>query len=144
MKKNSKKKKKQNKRKLINKSDTVVLKKDNPIKKIFSYYLISRICLVILLFLAEFIISNSDYSEYDDVLLLFDNLHYLNIAKNGYVSEFLYAFFPLTPLLIRYLSKVGYILLNQVLVFASAYFLYLIGRDVFEKDNPYYPASEIH
>lgn len=139
-------KKKSNKKKKKNSSNTdyrlkkVDIKKENPSKKIFTYYLVTRILLVIVIFFAEFIISNTHNSEYDDVLILFDNIHYLNIAKYGYATEYLYAFFPLTPLLIRYLGKVGFILLNQVLVFATSYLLYLIAKDVFKKDNPFYPA----
>lgn len=34
----------------------------------------------------------------------FDGVHYLRIAQNGYNAEFSQAFFPLSPLLIRYLN----------------------------------------
>jgi len=138
-----KKKKKGNKGNVSNNKQNVKRRKEEnvaPSKKLFIYYLITRICLVAIMFLAEFIISNTDNSEYNDVMILFDNIHYLNIAKYGYAIEYLYAFFPLTPLLIRYLGKVGFILLNQVLVFGSSYLLYLIAKEVFKKENPFYPA----
>lgn len=35
----------------------------------------------------------------------FDGVHYLTIAKSGYMAQFTQAFFPLFPLLIRYISR---------------------------------------
>lgn len=138
----SKKKKKninkQRKKKNIENIDTVV-----PWKKILKYYLITRICLLCFMCVAEFIISNSNLSDYDDVLRLFDNVHYLNIAKYGYSEKMQYAFFPLTPLLIRYLGKVGFIIFNQIIVFGSGYLLYLISKDILKKENAFF-ASVIY
>lgn len=142
-KKSRKKKKNLNKARTNNNKEVVISKKKErglALKKLFKYYLISRICMVIIMFLAEFIISNTDKSEYDDVLIIFDNIHYLNIANYGYVFEYLYAFFPLTPLLIRYFGKVGFLLLNQLFVFGGSYLLYLLSRDVFKKENPFYAS----
>ena len=135
-----KKKNSKNKRKFLNKQNVhtksqVVI---NPYKKIFFYFLFTRICLLVLLFFAEFILSKTDYSVYDDVLILFDNLHYLNIAKYGYIYAEQFAFFPLTPLLIRFLGKTGFIILNQILVYVTGYLFYLISKDVFKKENPFY------
>lgn len=129
------KKKKNVDKKIVKKERQIVV---NPYKKIFNYFLLTRICLLVLLFFAEFILSKTDYSIYDNVLDLFDNVHYLNIAKYGYVYADQFAFFPLTPLLIRYLGKVGFIILNQVLVFATGYLFYLISKDVFKKENCFY------
>lgn len=140
-KKNTKKNKNSIKKKeLVSKKKESEIIKEKPFKKLFTYYLISRICLILVMFLAEIIISNTDNTIYDDVLLLFDNYHYLNIANDGYVFEYLYAFFPLTPLLIRYLGKAGFLILNQILVFGASYLLYLISRDVFKKENPFYAS----
>ena len=109
-----------------------------PHKKVFNYFLFTRICLAVLLFFAEIILSKTDYSTFDDVFNLFDNIHYLNISKYGYVYADQFAFFPLTPLLIRCLGKFGFILLNQLLVFATGYLLYLISKEVYVKENPFY------
>ena len=119
--------------KSIGKSKTSV----NPHKKIFNYFIFTRICLLILLFIAEIILSKTDYSEYNNVLDLFDNIHYLNIAKFGYTYDYQYAFFPLTPLLIRALGKVGFIILNQLCAYATGYIFYLIARDIFKKEEPF-------
>lgn len=142
-KKNNKKKNKINKKILYKKEEKVTSKKEErsiALKKLFKYYLISRIVLFVILVFAEVILSNTDESIYNDVMTVYDNIHYLNIAKNGYEFEYLYAFFPLTPLLIRYLGKVGFILLNQVLVFGASYLLYIMAKDIFKKENPFYPS----
>lgn len=135
----SKKKKKNTNRKKIEKkiykTDTIV-----PWKKILKYYLITRLCLLFFMLCAEFIISNSNLSDFDDILKLFDNIHYLNISKYGYIEKYQYAFFPLTPLLIRCLSKFGFIVVNQVMVFSSGYLLYLISKDFLKKENVFFAS----
>lgn len=133
--------KKKVKKKKRNISTNKVEKKEkiniNPYRRIFNYFIFTRICLLILLFIAEIILSKTNFSVYDDVFELFDNVHYLNIAKYGYIKEYQYAFFPLTPLLIRFLGRAGFIILNQILVYAAGYLLYLIAKDVFKKENPF-------
>lgn len=135
-KKHSKKKKRDNKLNRKNKKEDIecVI----PWKKVFGYYLFTRLWLCFLLVVAEIILSKTNFSEYNDVFDVFDNIHYLNIAKYGYVYADQFAFFPLTPLLIRYLGKIGFIILNQVTTFASGYLLYLISRDVFDRENNFY------
>ena len=108
--------------------------------KIFKIFLVTRIVLVIFLVLSEVVLSNSDISKYKHVFELFDNEHYLNIAKYGYKKEFQYAFFPLTPLLIRYFGKFVFLIVNQVCVFLSGYLLYLITSKFYKNEKNYYPA----
>lgn len=126
----------------ISKKNNFDIKKDDKeyFKKILKIFLITRIILVIFLVLSEVVLSNTDISKYKHVFELFDNEHYLNIAKYGYEKEFQYAFFPLTPLMIRYLGKFGFLLINQVCVFLSGYLLYLIVSKFYDKEKSYYPA----
>jgi len=85
----------------------------------------------------NFILPNGN-SIYSSIFGIFDNEHYLNIAFNGYKNNYEYAFFPLTPLLIRYLGKWGYLIFNQLLVVLSTYLLYLINKSIFkEKDSKF-------
>lgn len=112
-------------------------KVDKPLKKIFKIYVITRIILVIFMLFGEFMLSSKSI-EYHHIFELFDNEHYLNIANNGYTYMHELAFFPLTPLLIRYLGKIGFIILNQVCVFLSGYILYLISDKILKKEDSYF------
>jgi hypothetical protein len=61
----------------------------------------------------------------------FDGLHYINIARNGY-SKYEQAFFPLYPLIIKYLSPL--FSNNQLLTgLIISNFLFLIGLVLFYK-----------
>ena len=101
-------------------------------------FLITRIVLVIFLIVSEIFLSNFDISIYKHVFDLYDNEHYLNIANNGYMYMHEFAFFPLTPLLIRYLGKIGFLVLNQICVFFSGYILYLLSKNIYEKEDYYW------
>ena len=116
----------------IKKKDTEV------INKLFKMFIITRIVLVVLLILSEIFLSTNDLSKYKHVFDLFDNEHYLNIAKYGYVYNYQYAFFPLTPLLIKYLGKCGFIILNQVCVFLTGYLFYIISDKFYKKEKNFY------
>lgn len=61
------------------------------IKKLLIIFLLSRILMII------FLIVKKDLSIFE----LYDSEHYINMAKYGYQESFLYAFFPLYPLLIK-------------------------------------------
>lgn len=71
----------------------------------------------------------------------FDGIHYLTIAKTGYrETEFIQAFFPLYPLLIRIFSLgifnrvvVGYVISVGSLVGSVITLFYLVRRDYGEK-----------
>lgn len=108
------------------------------LKKILKMFLITRGVLVIFLIVSEIFLSNFDISIYKHAFDLYDNEHYLNIANRGYMYMHEFAFFPLTPLLIRYLGKIGFLLLNQVCVFLSGYILYLISKNIYQKDDYYW------
>lgn len=109
-------------------------------KYIFKIFLISRIVLLVFMLFFNFLLSNDISNQYTSVLSLYDNEHYLNIARDGYTFEKQYAFFPLTPLLIRYLGKFVFLLLNQLCVLLSGYLLYLISDKIFKKEEPYWPS----
>ena len=110
-------------------------KKITVLKKILLYYAITRAILIVLMICWNILLPKFP-SEYNSVFALFDNEHYLAIASNGYTLQYQYAFFPLVPLLIRYLGKWGFLLLEQLLVIISSYLLYYINRFIFKnKDN---------
>ena len=109
----------------------MITKKD--LLKISFIFLLSRI---IILF---FIINNHNLNIYDSIC-------YLTIAKNGYNSDALYAYFPLYPLLINILHLiipsylVSGILISNICSYISAIIIYklikidkykLIGTTVF-------------
>ena len=57
------------------------------------------------------------------VLQFMDGENYIDIANNGYNKKYLYAFFPLIPLLIRYFGIYFVFILNNILVLLSAILL---------------------
>ena len=85
-------------------------------KKIISWFLIWRLVLLLVAFLAvKFIPFRSGYLGVREDLYLrqpllwgwanFDGLHYLTIAQHGYL-QFKQAFFPFYPYLIRFFTKI--------------------------------------
>lgn len=134
---------KKRKKKSINNIKQNIIKEESNeevLKKILKMFLVTRIILIIFLVLSEVLLSNTDISKYKHVLDLFDNEHYLNIANNGYTSLHELAFFPLTPFLIRYLGKIGFLILNQVCVFFSGYIFYLIAKRIYRQEDYYWPS----
>ena len=74
-------------------------------------FLASRICFLIIAFVQHATIINLIY--------LLDSKAYIHIANNGYNMIHLTAFFPMLPLLFRYLGEYGVLALNQVCLFLS-------------------------
>lgn len=109
------------------------------IKKVLNIYIKTRLVLILLMILASFILPKIN-TLYDNIFELFDNEHYLTIAKNGYQFNYQYAFFPLTSILIKYLGKIGFILINQLCTIASGYLLYLISKNIFNHKAPYFAS----
>lgn len=109
--------------------------KQKRILEILKIFLTTRLVLIILMVLSNIILQSS-HNLYKNVFELFDNEHYLSIAKNGYLFNMQFAFFPLTPFLIRVFSKIGFIIINQIFTILTGYLLYLLSKDVFkEKDT---------
>ena len=100
-KKNPKKEKTYPKKEINN--NELINKKSN-LKTIIIWYIISRLFLII------FLIIKGDLS----VLELYDGQHYIEMAKAGYSSSFLYAFFPMYPLLIKIYPYLFYMILQPV------------------------------
>lgn len=107
---------------MVNKMDKE-LKKD--ILIITVLFLISRIFLMFLLV----------YKHNLSFFTIYDVEHYINISKNGYTSELLFAFFPLFPLLIKALHiiipsyEVSALLLSNIFSFLSIIVLYYLVKD---------------
>ena len=98
---------------------------ENYIKKQFLY---SRIMILIL-----FILAGSIRYSFVDLFQLFDVEHYFNIALNGYISDNLYAFFPLFPLIIKGFSLIStnvlfliisICLVNNIATYITSIYLY--------------------
>ena len=97
--------------------EIMITKKD--IKKIIIIFLVSRMILFIFLTLKK-------------DLNIFDSIHYLNIAENGYGENTLYAFFPLFPLVIRLFHfiipsyYISGLIVSNICSLISSFVLYLI------------------
>lgn len=112
----------------------------NDIKVILKKYIKTRLLLIILIITASIILPYTD-NIYNTVFELFDNEHYLNIAKNGYQHNYEYAFFPLTAIIIKFFGKIGFIIINQLCVIASGYLLYLLSKNTFKTKNHYFATT---
>ena len=110
------------------------------LKNILTLYIKTRLILFFLIIISSIIFPHVN-TFYDSVFNVFDNEHYLNIAKNGYLFNYQYAFFPLTAILIKYLGKMGFILLNQLCVISSGYLLYLLSKKIFNENDPYFACT---
>ena len=85
------------KKKILNENNNNISNtKNNNLKQILIIFLLSRLILIV------FLIIKKDLSIFG----IYDSIHYLNMAANGYSSQELYAFFPLYPLLIKIMSIV--------------------------------------
>ena len=87
------------------------------IKKILIIFLFSRLLLI-----GSLLLSKN--------LSLYDSIHYINIAKYGYIEKGLYAFFPLYPILIRILHVIipsyyiSGIILSNIFSLISTFVIY--------------------
>lgn len=119
------KKQKINSKKEINKPNILNPKKQANLKKILICFLISRLLLII------FLIAKGDLSIFE----LYDSSHYIEMAHNGYSSPFLYAFFPLYPILIKTLTviipsyQISGALISNICAFLSLLILHDLTKD---------------
>jgi Gpi18-like mannosyltransferase len=135
-------------------------------KKIFLLFVSWRLILFFIAFLAIYVIPRwGGWFPYPERVLIptglpswiwgfgnFDGVHYLQIAQNGYVAANSQAFFPLYPLLIKFLNifpknpaldlqifvdpsyfYTGFILSNVFLYFSLYYFYKLLRLDFDKK-----------
>ena len=72
------------------------------------------------LFAAVLLITRTPYGE---ALSLFDAVHYRNIASMGYYVDGVTVFFPVIPILIRYIGDAGLVIVNQAAYLTALYFL---------------------
>jgi len=99
-------------------------------------FIIWRLNLELLNFLGRFILPEKNSFFGTIPWANFDGVHYLSIAKSGYF-QYEQAFFPLYPLLIRFLAPLfggnfvisGFIISNLSLLFSLFIFWKLIGLD---------------
>lgn len=117
------------------------------IKKIVALFLLWRILLFFIAFLAVFFIpSFGKRFPYYNVVLIptnlpswvwgfgnFDGVHYLRIAQDGYKAQYSQAFFPLFPLLIHFLNILpkNPTLDTRIFVDPSYFFIGLILSNAF-------------
>lgn len=96
-------------------------------KDVLVLFLLAKIISVVI-----FLISHHSFYE---VLSLYDGEHYISIANNGYSSPMLTAFFPVVPLLIRYIGQIGVVIVNNLAFLVS---LLVINKLL----TKYYKSSE--
>lgn len=117
-------------KKIINNNKDNNLKKDTNktnLKLIIVIFLLSRLPLLI------YMIIKKDIS----IITSFDGNSYISIAKNGYITEKLCAFFPLYPLLIRLLNTIihSYEISGFIISNICSFMSLIIINKIIEKDN---------
>ncbi|MCQ2502397.1 MAG: hypothetical protein MJ084_01390 [Saccharofermentans sp.] len=88
---------------------------------IISLFIISRIVYLVIMLLSGFPLATT--------LQSFDAEFYLNIARNGYSSIQSTAFFPLFPMVIRFTTLYGALLINNLAFLASLFILKKLGSN---------------
>ena len=88
-------------------------------------FLASRIMFAILMLLSK--------NSYSTILELGDGLLYRKIAQFGYSEDYLVAFFPLIPIIIRYLGDIGMLIINQLAFLGTLFIL----KDLLAKEYNY-------
>lgn len=94
------------------------------------------ITITILFFISRvFLLLFLVYGHNVSIFTIYDVEHYINIAKNGYSSSLLYAFFPLFPLLIKALHIIvpsfdlAALLISNFFSFFSILILYYLVKE---------------
>ena len=125
---NKTKNKHKNLKKQTSNTETINSNNKSSIKKLLLIFLLSRILMII------FLIIKKDLSIFE----LYDSEHYINMAKYGYQESYLYAFFPLYPILIKIFKifipsyQIAGALISNICSFLS---LLIINDLTKEKDN---------
>ena len=91
-------------------------------KKVFKWFLVSRL-LLLLIILSYCLFSNTNIL---DIYSYFDNEWYVEIANNGY-NDGTVVFFPLIPLIIRYLGSVSLVIINVVCTYFTGLIIYKLS-----------------
>lgn len=110
------------------------------------YFFIWLVCLIIIFTfgLTNFSAAHGFSKDLIKNLANWDGGHFLRIAQNGYQTKYLYAFFPLYPMLISLVQKItgnyltSAILISMVSAFLSLHILYRLvsldfGKNIAQK-----------
>ena len=92
-------------------------------KKVFKWFLVSRL-LLLLIILSYCLLSNTNFL---DIYSYFDNEWYVEIANNGY-NDGTVVFFPLIPLIIRYLGSVSLVIINIICTYFTGLIIYKLSN----------------
>ncbi|KAG0441427.1 GPI mannosyltransferase 2 [Dictyocoela muelleri] len=142
-----------------------VCRHDNYFQKYNKYFIIatifiiSRIIYISIGYISSLFINSFDKSAINmPFLIRWDSIYFVKIAKYGYKTEQMLAFFPLLPLTIKFISKIFKIelelvgiILNNVLFFVNTLLILYIST-IINPDNSFIstllfifsPASIIH
>lgn len=104
--------------------------KNNLLKKyadVILLFLISRICFLLIFFLAG--------NPFSLLINFFDSSMYASIAYGGYSEDYLTAFFPMIPLLYRFCTGYGLLVINQICFFFSMVLLKKLMDEEYKSKN---------
>lgn len=92
-------------------------------KKVFKWFIVSRLLLVLIV-LVYCLFSGTNIL---DIYSYFDNEWYIDIANNGY-KDISVVFFPMIPLIIRYLGKLGLVIINILCTYFTGLIIYKLSN----------------
>ena len=103
------------------KSDSQAMKILKKHKDVILLFLASRLIFIPLIFLAG--------NTYAGLINCFDGELYATIARDGYGDDALKAFFPMIPLLIKFIGIYGTVVINNICFLVSLFILKaIIGK----------------
>ena len=120
------------------------IKKDSKTyKNILCMFLISHV--VFMCIITAFAVMSEHGSLTEYIKHLFDNEHYIAIARDGYSisnsdDALRVCFFPLIPLLIRFLGIYGTIAVNGIAFLLNSVLIYFLAKNDYKTDKAQYAA----
>lgn len=101
------------------------------------HFILSKALILIILIFSSYIMD----TNISDTLQYYDAEHYIDIALTGYTENYLYAFFPLFPLILKVIISLGIspmlggVIINVLFSYLSTILISKISTDIYKNDD---------
>lgn len=102
-----------------------------------THFILSKALILIILIFSSYIMD----TNISDTLQYYDAEHYIDIALTGYTENYLYAFFPLFPLILKVIISLGIspilggVIINVLFSYLSTILISKISTDIYKNDD---------